>query len=50
VVLARARGETLADVGRRLGVTRERVRQIQAKAMRRLRLLAAQGVVADEEV
>ena len=50
VVLSRARGEALADVGRRLGVTRERVRQIQAKAMRRLRALASQGVVADEEV
>lgn len=48
VVLARLSGETLADVGRRLGVTRERVRQIQAKAMRRLRALAAQGDRCEE--
>lgn len=48
VVLARLSGETLADVGRRLGVTRERVRQIQARAMRRMRALAAQGDKCEE--
>jgi RNA polymerase primary sigma factor len=28
---------TLGDIGRKLGVTRERVRQIEAQALRRLR-------------
>ncbi len=37
--------ETLEAIGRRLGVTRERVRQIEGAALRRLgRLLAARGV------
>jgi RNA polymerase nonessential primary-like sigma factor len=37
--------QTLESIGRRLGVTRERVRQIEATALRRLgRLLAARGV------
>jgi DNA-directed RNA polymerase sigma subunit (sigma70/sigma32) len=35
VLLARANGETLEEVGRRLGVTREFVRQIEAKITRR---------------
>ena len=42
------RGEdpmTLESIGRRLGVTRERVRQIEAAALKRLRaLLAARDV------
>jgi len=33
--------ETLAVVGRRLGVTRERVRQIEARALDKLREAAA---------
>lgn len=37
VILRRMRGETLASIGARLGVTRERVRQIEARAHRRLR-------------
>jgi RNA polymerase sigma factor (sigma-70 family) len=38
---------TLEHIGRRLGVTRERVRQIEGAALRRLRrLLAARGVDA----
>ncbi len=39
--------ETLAAIGRRLGLTRERVRQIEAGGLRKLRaLLAARGVDA----
>ena len=37
--------ETLEAIGRRLGLTRERVRQIEAAGLRKLRgLLAARGV------
>lgn len=39
--------ETLAAIGQRLGLTRERVRQIEAAGLRKLRaLLAARGVAA----
>ena len=31
------RNRTLEDVGRQVGVTRERIRQIEAKALRKLR-------------
>lgn len=42
------RGATLEQVGRELGVTRERVRQIQLDALRRLRrILEANGYSAD---
>ena len=34
VLLSRAKGETLGGVGDRMGITRERVRQIEAKAKR----------------
>lgn len=39
---------TLEDVGREIGLTRERVRQIQVEALRRLRdLLSSQGLSVD---
>jgi DNA-binding CsgD family transcriptional regulator len=37
VFLQRLAGKTLEEVGKKLGVTRERVRQIEARAIRRLR-------------
>jgi RNA polymerase primary sigma factor len=41
--------ETLEAIGRRLGLTRERVRQIEAAGLRKLRaLLAARGVDASD--
>jgi len=41
--------ETLETIGRRLGLTRERVRQIEAAGLRKLRaLLAARGVGASD--
>ena len=43
VVLGRARGETLRRLGRRLGVSKQRVAQIQAKGMARMRAFARQG-------
>lgn len=46
------RSRTLEEVGRRFGVTRERIRQIEAKALRRLRHPSRsrrlQGFVGDE--
>jgi RNA polymerase primary sigma factor len=39
---------TLHDVGKKLGISRERVRQIQDKALNKLKK-AAEGVVEDEE-
>jgi DNA-directed RNA polymerase sigma subunit (sigma70/sigma32) len=39
--------ETLEAIGRRLSISRERVRQIEANALRKLRgLLAARGIDA----
>ena len=39
---------TLEDVGREIGLTRERVRQIQVEALRRLRdMLRQQGLSLD---
>ena len=39
---------TLEDVGREIGLTRERVRQIQVEALRRLRdILTQQGLSVD---
>ena len=35
--LGRGRALTLAEIGRRLGVTRERVRQIEVKAVAKMR-------------
>jgi RNA polymerase primary sigma factor len=44
-----APAETLEAIGRRLGLTRERVRQIEAAGLRKLRaLLAARGVDASD--
>jgi RNA polymerase primary sigma factor len=34
---------TLMDAGRRMGITRERVRQIEAQAMKRLRAMATEA-------
>ena len=40
---------TLESIGRRIGLTRERVRQIEAAALKRLRaLLAARGANASD--
>ena len=40
---------TLEAIGRKIGVTRERVRQIEAAALERLRrLMAARGVEAQD--
>ena len=41
--------ETLETIGRRLGLTRERVRQIEAGGLRKLRaLLGARGIDASD--
>ena len=37
------KNHTLADIGRRLDVSRERVRQVEMKALRRLRALSHPG-------
>jgi len=39
------RAHTLSEIGDRLGVTRERIRQIQAKAMRKLKILASRDAI-----
>lgn len=41
------RSQTLADVGREMGVTRERVRQIQIQALRRLRHISRSSGVTE---
>jgi RNA polymerase primary sigma factor len=38
---------TLEEVGKRLGVTRERIRQIEATALRKLRHPARRGRLSD---
>lgn len=40
IVLARMRGETLKEIGTKLGITRERVRQIEEWSIKRMRGLA----------
>ena len=46
--LAGYEGATLEEVGREIGLTRERVRQIQVEALRRLReILERQGLTGD---
>ena len=42
--------QTLAEVGDELGVTRERVRQIQLKALRHLRAISAEEGVTDSPI
>lgn len=37
ILMRRQRGETLQDIGASLGITRERVRQLEAKSLRELR-------------
>ena len=39
------RAHTLSEIGDRLGITRERVRQIQQKAMRRLKIQASKDAI-----
>lgn len=48
VVLDRARGVTLAEIARDEGVTPERIRQIEARALRRIKRLGV-VVVANME-
>lgn len=40
-----SRSHTLAEIGDYLGVSRERARQIQSKAMRKLKVLASRGAI-----
>ena len=47
IVLMRADGKTLDDIGRECGITRERVRQREAKAVRKTRIL--NGDIFDED-
>jgi len=50
IILLRSNGKTLQEVGDSLGVTRERVRQIEAKSARRLATVAAAAVTPFFEV
>jgi DNA-directed RNA polymerase sigma subunit (sigma70/sigma32) len=44
---ADGQSHSLEDIGRRLNVTRERVRQIEAKALRKLRMLSVANHLQD---
>jgi RNA polymerase sigma-32 factor len=44
IVLGRAEGRTLRSLGAELGISRERVRQIELAAYRRIRTMMGVGV------
>jgi RNA polymerase sigma factor (sigma-70 family) len=47
VIESRMRGETLEEVGKRMGVTRERIRQIEAKAIKSMQYPGRRKIVED---
>jgi DNA-binding CsgD family transcriptional regulator len=49
VFLQRLAGKTLEEVGKELGLTRERVRQIEARALRRLRGRVVRYIIITKE-
>lgn len=44
IMLERAEGKTLEEIGKRRGITRERVRQMEANAVERMRKMARTGL------
>lgn len=50
ILFARARGETLVEVGRSERVTKERVRQIEVRAIRKIRAVIKQRVHTDDSI
>ena len=47
VIEARLRGETLAEIGKDLGVSAERVRQLEARALPKIKGMAAAEAISD---